>query len=338
MKKILFISVFMILSAVGMAQLTGTYLKVYSKTTPVGRSLPDSTVIFVKNQAAFYMTTQPMTATQTVQYMIDSSFILTIASGTSSATIADMSVTRVTASTATVSTLVNTNATVTNLTVSTATITTGIVTDLTATTATVTTLAVTGEASTKTLTTTGPVTASGDVTGGNLITGGNLSVSGTAGTGTMTVNGDISATGRITATGGITSTGTALFDSSGYFGDEYTKNWNRWFYPQIGIPASRIVLENLSDLYIQNKAGTGQIQFGKRDTTGDNSVLNLLNLGTVTAGGSISGVGVNVNTSDTITDATVGTFCYRAADSTVWLKINMVGPKSARWMKITVSK
>lgn len=105
MKKILFISVFMILSAVGMAQLTGTYLKVYSKTTPVARSLPDSTVIFVKNQAAFYMTTHAMTATQTVQYMIDSSFILTIASGTSSATIADMSVTSVTASTATVSTL-----------------------------------------------------------------------------------------------------------------------------------------------------------------------------------------------------------------------------------------
>ena len=128
MKKILFISLFMILSAVGMAQLTGTYLKVYSKTTPVARSLPDSTVIFVKNQAAFYMTTHAMTATQTVQYMIDSSFILTIASGTSSATISDMSITNVTASTVTT-----------------------------------TTLAVTGEASTQTLTTTGPISASGSV-------------------------------------------------------------------------------------------------------------------------------------------------------------------------------
>jgi hypothetical protein len=337
MKKILFISVFMILSAVGMAQLTGTYLKVYSKTTPVARSLPDSTVILVKNQAAFYMTTHAMTATQTVQYMIDSGFILTIASGTSSATISDMSVTNVTASTVTTTTLAVTGEASTKTLTTTGPVTaSGDVTGGNLITGG--NLSVTGTGSTATLTVTGPVTASGDVTGGNLATTGNLSVSGTAGTGTMTVNGDISATGRITATGGITSTGTALFDSSGYFGDEYTKNWNRWFYPQVGIPASRIVLENLSDLYIQNKAGNGQVQWGKRDTTGDNSVLNLINLGTVTAGGSISGVGVNVNTSDTITDATVGTFCYRAADSTVWLKINMVGPKSARWMKITVSK
>jgi hypothetical protein len=295
MKKILFISVFMILSAVGMAQLTGTYLKVYSKTTPVGRSLPDSTVIFVKNQAAFYMTTQPMTATQTVQYMIDSSFILTIASGTSSATIADMSVTRVTASTATVSTLVNTNATVTNLTVSTATITTGIVTDLTATTATVTTLAVTGEASTKTLTTTGPVTASGDVTGGNLVTTGNLSVTGTGATASLTV------TGSHTVTGYLNPQGPFYADSSLYFGCDYSNTWMRFFYQQVGIPRSRGVIENMADYYIQAKNGLSQVLAIQRDTSLTESGVNHLNVvKQVYLGKDTTGIGSTANIGTTL--------------------------------------
>lgn len=70
MKKYLLIALCLI-TVSGWAQLTGTYLKVPALTTPVGRALPDSTLIFVKQQVAFYMTTHALTATQTVQYAID---------------------------------------------------------------------------------------------------------------------------------------------------------------------------------------------------------------------------------------------------------------------------
>lgn len=150
--------------------------------------------------------------------------------------------------TLTATTAIITDATVTNLTATTATITTGAitngtVTNLTATTATITTLALTGTATTKTLTT----------------------------------------TGDISATGAITSVGAFYADSSGYFGDDKTNNWNRWFYQQVGSPASRLMLEHLGDISVQDKAGNGQVLAIQRDTTESTVKINIPNVKKVTA-------------------------------------------------------
>lgn len=57
---------------------------------------------------------------------------------------------------------------------------------------------------------------------------------------------------------------------------------------------------------------------------------------TATTGNFSSHVGVSGT--DTVTSTPVGGLCYRAADSTMYLKIRLTGPKSARWQKITVGK
>jgi hypothetical protein len=91
-------------------------------------------------------------------------------------------------------------------------------------------------------------------------------------------------------------------------------------------------LKNIANINIQNKAGNGDVLVIQRDTTGSDAVANLSNLGTVTA------VTVGVSGTDTVTAAPVGSICYRAADSTLWLKIKSTGTNAARWNKITVGK
>jgi hypothetical protein len=56
--------------------------------------------------------------------------------------------------------------------------------------------------------------------------------------------------------------------------------------------------------------------------------------GAVTASGVVSGVGVKVATTDTVTAAAVGTFCYKTSDSTMYVKIRMTGTTGARWKKL----
>ena len=55
---------------------------------------------------------------------------------------------------------------------------------------------------------------------------------------------------------------------------------------------------------------------------------------TVTTTGVLSGVGVKVATTDTVTAAAVGTMCYKVSDSTLYLKIRMTGTTGARWKKL----
>lgn len=54
--------------------------------------------------------------------------------------------------------------------------------------------------------------------------------------------------------------------------------------------------------------------------------------------GAVQGGMIGCVGTDTITAAPIGSLCYRAADSTMYLKIKLTGPKSARWMKVTVGK
>lgn len=58
----------------------------------------------------------------------------------------------------------------------------------------------------------------------------------------------------------------------------------------------------------------------------------------VTGTGNVYGATIGVSGTDTVTAAPVGSLCYRAADSTLYLKIKLTGPKSARWQKVTVGK
>lgn len=60
--------------------------------------------------------------------------------------------------------------------------------------------------------------------------------------------------------------------------------------------------------------------------------------GNINATGNVVGAVVGVSGTDTVSAAPVGTICYRAYDSTLYLKIKLTGPKSARWMKVTVGK
>lgn len=147
------------------------------------------------------------------------------------------------------------------------------------------------------------------------------------------------ATGNITdavipAAGSLVSSGKAYFDSTLYFGDDNTNTWITWASQQMGTGGvkSRINIENMGNYSIQNKAGTGQVLVIQRDTTGSTAVANLTNLGAVTA------VTVGISGTDTVTSAPVGSVCYRAADSTLWLKIKSTGTNAERWNKITVGK
>lgn len=45
--------------------------------------------------------------------------------------------------------------------------------------------------------------------------------------------------------------------------------------------------------------------------------------------------GIDVNTTDTITAATVGTICYKTSDSTLYLKVRATGTTGARWKVLT---
>jgi hypothetical protein len=168
-------------------------------------------------------------------------------------------------------------------------------TGVTVSTATITTLAVTGEASTQTLTTTGPVTASGDVTGGNLVTTGNLSVTGIGATASLTV------TGSHTVTGYLNPQGPVYADSSLYFGCDYSNTWMRFFYQQVGMPRSRGVIENMADYYIQAKDGLSQVLAIQRDTSLTESGVNHLNVvKQVYLGKDTTGIGSTANIGTTL--------------------------------------
>lgn len=99
--------------------------------------------------------------------------------------------------------------------------------------------------------------------------GGTLSVAGTASTKTLTVDGSQSVTGYLSTVGPIYA------DSSFYFGDDKTKTWRRFAYQELGSPSSRLLLENLSNISVQDKAGTGQVIAIQRDTTGSTVKINL---------------------------------------------------------------
>ena len=149
MKKYILI-VLCLITFSGWAQLTGTYLKVPALTTPVGRALPDSTLIFVKQQVAFYMTTHALTATQTVQYAIDSSWYAKVGHlvfGTVTATVANIETLSVTGQSTTKSITTTGDNSITG------------------------NLAVSGTAGTGTLTVTGDASATGNVTAETVNTG-----------------------------------------------------------------------------------------------------------------------------------------------------------------------
>jgi hypothetical protein len=293
MKKYFLIALCLITFS-GWAQLTGTYLKVPALTTPVGRALPDSTLIFVKQQVAFYMTTHALTATQTVQYAIDSAWYAKVGHlvfGTVTATVANIETLSVTGQSTTKSiTTTGDNSITGNLSVSgtagtgtqtvtgdisatgnvtaatvsatTFTGTTGTLTKITADTANVTTLAITGEATTKSITTTGSVTV----------------------------------IGSISSTTGMTSTGQFFADSSMYFGDDGDKVWRRFFYQQMGTPSSRGVLENMADYYIQAKDGLSQILVLKRDSSLTDCGVDIMNVvKQVYLGKDTTGIGSTAN-------------------------------------------
>lgn len=80
------------------------------------------------------------------------------------------------------------------------------------------------------------------------------------------------------------------------------------------------------------------IKFGNSVTATDTVFGPVISTAKVVSTGTVVGTAIGVSGTDTVTTAPVGTLCYRAADSTMYLKIKLTGPKSARWMKVTVSK
>jgi hypothetical protein len=59
---------------------------------------------------------------------------------------------------------------------------------------------------------------------------------------------------------------------------------------------------------------------------------------TAIVSGNITGATIGVSGVDTVTSAPVGSIIYRAADSTLWVKIKATGTKAQRWNKISHSK
>lgn len=79
-------------------------------------------------------------------------------------------------------------------------------------------------------------------------------------------------------------------------------------------------------------AGSADTVFASVTSTGK------VDASTVFASGIVSGEYVAAVGTDTVTAAPIGAITYRAADSTIWIKIKLTGPKSARWQKVTVGK
>ena len=117
---------------------------------------------------------------------------------------------------------------------------------------------------------------------------------------------DSIATGHIEAvsgafTGNLNPAGRILADSTIYFGDDYKKTWKRFAYQQVGIPASRLMLENIADISIQDKAGTGVTTVIQRDTSLTSAGVNHLNIvKQVFLGKDTTGIGSTANIGTTL--------------------------------------
>jgi len=125
--------------------------------------------------------------------------------------------------------------------------------------------------------------------------------------------------------------GIQYFDSSIYYGCDYSNNWMLLFVPEVGIPRYRMDLQNLADVSIQNKAGTGQVEILERDTTESTAKANLTNLKDVTGSGTLTMGKVTILSDTVVTDAL---WTIAKANGHVYVKIAETGATSDRWKQI----
>jgi hypothetical protein len=97
-------------------------------------------------------------------------------------------------------------------------------------------------------------------------------------------------------------------------------------------PGQLVRVKNVLTIYQLRKA-----------TTKTNTLANVLADTTwfyanLVSAGFISGTNVRITATDTVTDAPVGTICYKTSDSTLYLKIRMTGSKTARWKVLSNSR
>ncbi|MCK9220206.1 MAG: hypothetical protein M0P47_09180 [Bacteroidales bacterium] len=132
----------------------------------------------------------------------------------------------------------------------------------------------------------------------------------------------------------LTNSGTTYLDSTVYFGDDgSTKDWKVLIQQQVGNPHGRAVFKNLADVYLQDKAGTGDVQIIQRDTTSSEVVANLLNIGTVSTTVTVLTPKIQCSGTDTTghgSTANLGTIMFYngnfygliAGDPPSWAKLN----------------
>jgi hypothetical protein len=152
--------------------------------------------------------------------------------------------------------------------------------------------------------------------------------------------GNVSASGNVTAgaTKYIAVLAEVLIDSTGYrYSWTGTPNWWYFIREVVNTPSRYNNLENLGDIKIQNKAGNGLVTVASRDTTGTTAKWNFANIKNVSSEQLTSTVSDTASVVDGVT-VPVGTLMYRSADSTMWVKIRLMGVKSARWNKLTPTK
>ena len=125
------------------------------------------------------------------------------------------------------------------------------------------------------------------------------------------IGGTLGVTGVLTATGGVVGTVTGAASLNELLTNKKTASStsNTFYYSCLAINAR---IDSIAALLARI---TGQ-----------------------TFTGEVIGTTVGASGLDTVTTASVGTISYRAADSTLWVKIKATGPKSARWNKISKTK
>ncbi len=78
MKRSTILLFLLLITITGIGQSTGSYWRVSSLTTPLGRALDDSTQIYVKSTYTWYQLTRDVDSTMTMQKAIDSSYCIAI--------------------------------------------------------------------------------------------------------------------------------------------------------------------------------------------------------------------------------------------------------------------
>lgn len=174
-----------------------------------------------------------------------------------------------------------------------------------------------------------------------------LTVTTLAGSGNATIGGTLGVTGATTLAGALNAAGACGFGASNNKVTIAAATGNTAIAGTLVVSGASITLPGATTITkttgnANSVTTSGSLVVGGNDTlttthiAGTNAALSgtlgVTGVATFTAAPVLT-AGIDVNTTDTITAAAVGTLCYKNSDSTLYIKVRLTGTTGARWKK-----